>query len=191
MAPIFPLATTLLDTERNGVLTSFRPFFQARESKVTTALNDTGTTGGPPARGGARTDLRQAEARGKDIREKPIHMAQAADLTGGYATPTAPTPTVAAPVCDDFSVRIIRSATEHGATGRERRGQWVGRLRRISAGKLHAWGLSPLVDDATLLISEVVTNALQHNLDGEIEFRLVITLQGLLIMVNDGTHHRP
>jgi anti-sigma regulatory factor (Ser/Thr protein kinase) len=98
---------------------------------------------------------------------------------------------VAAPVCDDFSVRIIRSATEHGATGRERRGQWVGRLRRISAGKLHAWGLSPLVDDATLLISEVVTNALQHNLDGEIEFRLVITLQGLLIMVNDGTHHRP
>ncbi|MBD0735755.1 hypothetical protein BGM09_21895 [Streptomyces sp. CBMA29] len=70
-------------------------------------------------------------------------------------------------------------------------GQWVGRLRRISAAKLRAWGLDPLIDDVQLLVSELVTNALRYGEDGEIAFRLVITLQGVLIAVNDGSGRRP
>lgn len=110
---------------------------------------------------------------------------------GTDATPTAPVPVVTEPICDEFSLRISSAAATGGALERDPDGQWVGRLRRISAAKLRLWGLAPLMDDAKLLISELVTNALRYGEGGEIEFRLVITRQGLLIAVNDGSAHRP
>lgn len=107
------------------------------------------------------------------------------------STPTADIPTVSARICDDFTVRISSGAADGGALERDPDGQWVGRLRRISTSKLRSWGLVALMDDAKLLVSELVTNALRYGEGGEIEFRLIITLQGLLLAVNDGSAHRP
>ncbi|WP_329177286.1 ATP-binding protein [Streptomyces sp. NBC_01477] len=106
-------------------------------------------------------------------------------------TPTAPVPTPSEPICDEFAVRVSSTAATGGALERDLDGRWVGRLRRISVAKLRAWGLAALMDDVQLLVSELVTNALRYGEDGEITFRLVITLQGVLIAVNDGSSRRP
>lgn len=107
------------------------------------------------------------------------------------ATPTAPVPAPSEPICDEFAVRVSGAVATGGTRGRDLDGRWVGRLRRISAAKLLAWGLVPLMDEVQLLVSELVTNALRYGEDGEITFRLVITLQGVLIAVNDGSSRRP
>jgi anti-sigma regulatory factor (Ser/Thr protein kinase) len=117
-------------------------------------------------------------------------MSRAAHIASTISTPIAPAPEMTGPVRDDFTVRISQRVAVNGTLERDPEGQWIGRLRRISAAKLRLWGLAALMDDAKLLISELVTNALQHS-DGEIEFRLVVTLRGLLISVNDGSAHRP
>lgn len=116
-------------------------------------------------------------------------MTRAAQSLEG--TPAALIPDVAEPICDEFAVRISSGAVTSSGLQRDSDGQWVGRLRSISAAKLRAWGLAPLVDDAKLLLSELLTNALRYGEGGEIGFRLVITLQGLLIAVNDGSAVRP
>lgn len=95
------------------------------------------------------------------------------------------------PVCDELSLRISGGTTANGALEQDAAGQWVGRLRRISAAKLRCWGLASVLEDATLLVSELVTNALRYGEGNEIEFRLVITLRGLMIAVNDGSPHSP
>ncbi|SEP02610.1 ATP-binding protein [Actinacidiphila rubida] len=115
------------------------------------------------------------------------HAAQSVECT----TPTAPIPNQVDPVCDEFTVRISAGAASNGPLEGDAAGQWVGRLRRISMAKLRVWGLSPILDDAKLLVSELVTNALRYGDGEEIEFRLVITLQGLMIAVNDNSPHRP
>jgi anti-sigma regulatory factor (Ser/Thr protein kinase) len=107
------------------------------------------------------------------------------------ATPTAPVPAPPEPICDEFAVRVSGAIATGGTLERDLDGRWVGRLRRISAAKLRAWGLAPLMDDVQLLVSELVTNALRYGEDGEIAFRLVITLQEVLITVNDGSSRRP
>jgi anti-sigma regulatory factor (Ser/Thr protein kinase) len=118
-------------------------------------------------------------------------MTQVAHSTGDLTTPTAPVPVVTEPICDEFAVQISSDAATDSALERDRGGLWVGRLRRISAAKLHAWGLAPLMDDVQLLVSELVTNALRYGEDSQIAFRLVITLHGVLIAVNDGSRRRP
>ncbi|MFI5759119.1 ATP-binding protein [Streptomyces sp. NPDC051569] len=118
-------------------------------------------------------------------------MTRVAHSTGDLATPTAPVPSMTEPICDEFAVRISSGASTGSALERDHGGLWVGRLRRISAAKLRAWGLTPLMDDTQLLVSELVTNALRYGQGGEIEFRLVITLQGMLLAVNDGSESRP
>lgn len=112
-------------------------------------------------------------------------------LDGQLATPIASVPNPTAPICDEFTVRISSDAGTSGNLERDSQGQWVGRLRRISAAKLRLWGLESLMDDAKLLLSELVTNALRYGEGRPIEFRLVITRQGLLIAVNDGSPSRP
>lgn len=118
-------------------------------------------------------------------------MTRIAQSASDLTTPTAPVPVVAESICDEFAVRISGGAATSSALERDRGGQWVGRLRRISAAKLRAWGLDPLMDDAQLLVSELVTNALRYGRGAEIEFRLVITIQGMLLAVNDGSDSRP
>lgn len=107
-------------------------------------------------------------------------------------TPTASAPVPADPevVLDDLTLRIV-SAAEEGTLERDPAGKWVGVLRRISRVKLRAWGLESITDEAELLVSELATNALRYGEGGQIEFRLVVTLQLVLIAVNDGSPHRP
>jgi serine/threonine-protein kinase RsbW len=38
----------------------------------------------------------------------------------------------------------------------------VGQMRRITAAHLHHWNLTVLTDNATLAVSELVTNAVRH-----------------------------
>ncbi|MEE4543500.1 ATP-binding protein [Streptomyces sp. V4-01] len=110
---------------------------------------------------------------------------------GVGATLVAPVPALTDSICDELAVRISIGAGTGSAVEGGLDGQWVGRLRHIGAAKLRLWGLAALVDDAQLLISELVTNALRYGKGGEVEFRLVITLRGLLIAVDDGSAHRP
>lgn len=118
-------------------------------------------------------------------------MTRVVQSTSDHTTPTAPVPVVTEPVCDEFAVRVSSGAATGSGLERDPGGLWVGRLRRISAAKLRAWGLAPLMDDAQLLVSELVTNALRYGQGGEVEFRLVITIRGMLLAVNNGSESRP
>jgi anti-sigma regulatory factor (Ser/Thr protein kinase) len=118
-------------------------------------------------------------------------MTRVAHSASNLTTPTAPIPAVTDPICEKFTARISSGAATSSGLERDPDGEWVGRLRRIGAAKLCLCGLAPLVDDAQLLISELLTNALRYGEGGEIEFRLAITSRGLLVAVNDGSAHRP
>ena len=149
---------------------------------MTNAPNDTGTTADSLTRGRFREMVTEGFG---------VLSTQAAHSTATAATPTASIPDLSEPVCDDFAVRISSDAAADGALERDPGGQWVGWLRRISTAKLRICGLAVLMDDAKLLVSELVTNALRYGEGEEIEFRLIITLHELLIAVNDGSAHRP
>ncbi|KUN89708.1 PAS sensor protein [Streptomyces bungoensis] len=60
----------------------------------------------------------------------------------------------------------------------------VGRARRLVRDRLLEWGLPQAVETARLLVSEVVTNAVQHGTGGRIGLRLVRT-DALLFEVTD------
>ncbi|MFI0453085.1 SpoIIE family protein phosphatase [Actinomadura sp. 6N118] len=63
------------------------------------------------------------------------------------------------------------------------------RARGLIRDQLERWGLGELADSATLLASELVTNAIRHA-DGRITLRLVRE-EGLVVEVFDGTDGRP
>ncbi|MBD0739076.1 hypothetical protein BGM09_06520 [Streptomyces sp. CBMA29] len=67
----------------------------------------------------------------------------------------------------------------------------VGQLRKIARAKLALWGLSALVEDAQLLISELVTNGFRYGTQREVGLRLVICLELLVLEVDDGSPERP
>ncbi|WP_411092762.1 ATP-binding protein [Streptomyces sp. 049-1] len=64
----------------------------------------------------------------------------------------------------------------------------VGTMRRIAAARVRYYGLEAMTDDVMLIVSELLTNALQHS--GTTEIRLVITVaDGALrvrVRVRDG-----
>lgn len=62
----------------------------------------------------------------------------------------------------------------------------VGATRRIAAARLRHCGLEPMTDDVTLIVSELLTNALLHS--GTTEISLTIALRDgcLQITVRDG-----
>ncbi|MFK0291183.1 SpoIIE family protein phosphatase [Streptomyces sp. NPDC090442] len=66
----------------------------------------------------------------------------------------------------------------------------AGRARRLVAGQLTAWGLPSAVETAQLLVSEVVTNAVQHAHTERVVLRLVHT-DALLCEVSDDDHALP
>jgi serine phosphatase RsbU (regulator of sigma subunit)/PAS domain-containing protein len=61
--------------------------------------------------------------------------------------------------------------------------------RRFTADILTAWGHRDLVDDACLLVDEVVTNAILHTV-GDVEVELRLT-DRLLVAVHDGSDRLP
>ncbi|MFI9376301.1 ATP-binding protein [Streptomyces parvulus] len=62
----------------------------------------------------------------------------------------------------------------------------VGAMRRIAAARLRYCGLEAMTDDVMLIVSELLTNALQHS--GTTEISLVITVAdgALWVRVRDG-----
>ncbi|MCZ4098286.1 ATP-binding protein [Streptomyces sp. H39-C1] len=107
------------------------------------------------------------------------------ELRAGCSAHAIPT------VLDDLALTIDRERL--GADGQVPRATavWVGRIRRIARAKLNVWGLSALVDDAQLLISELVTNGFRHGTERQITFRLVIGLDVLVLEVDDGSSALP
>lgn len=107
------------------------------------------------------------------------------DVLAGGPSPSAPK------VLDHLSLTVDRADLTHHGEVPGSTAIWVGRLRQIAAAKLSLWGLSALVDDARLLISELVTNGLKHGTASHIVFRLVIGVDAVVIEVDDGSPGRP
>ncbi|MGW7397272.1 ATP-binding protein [Streptomyces cyaneofuscatus] len=61
----------------------------------------------------------------------------------------------------------------------------IAQLRRITSVLLVEWASSPMVQDVTVVVSELVTNAIEHG-RGAVGFRLSLTGEGLLLEVVDG-----
>jgi hypothetical protein len=95
-------------------------------------------------------------------------------------------------VCDDLGIRVTR-ADGYGRSDPENDGRWVGSLRRIVAGKLQTWGLrGEPVQDAQLIVSELLTNALRYgDRTADIGFRLIVTTTTITLAVNGGAVYRP
>jgi Histidine kinase-like ATPase domain len=55
----------------------------------------------------------------------------------------------------------------------------VGVMRRITAARLRHWGLEALVDGVTLIVSELVTNAIMHSRGIRVSFKMQVQ-DGLL-----------
>ncbi|WP_435131501.1 ATP-binding protein [Actinacidiphila sp. bgisy144] len=94
-------------------------------------------------------------------------------------------------VVDELSVSIKCSGKKRSCDNGPSFAEWVGRLRRVGAYRLSSCGLSFLVDDAQLLISELVTNGFEHGSGHRIVFRLVVTTDVVVIEVDDGSPNRP
>lgn len=107
--------------------------------------------------------------------------------TGAGGIPDLLVPTVV----DDWSLVVEHWAAHQGHDVLASTAVWVGHLRRIGAQKLSACGLSSLVDDAQVLISELLTNGFRHGAGHQVVFRLVITTDMVVIEVDDGSPGRP
>ncbi|MFD7712122.1 ATP-binding protein [Streptomyces sp. NPDC059786] len=62
----------------------------------------------------------------------------------------------------------------------------IGIVRRIAAARLEHCGLEALTDEVTLIVSELMTNALLHSGTTEINLRIAVRNGDLLIAVTDG-----
>jgi anti-sigma regulatory factor (Ser/Thr protein kinase) len=69
--------------------------------------------------------------------------------------------------------------------------QQVSAMRRLAKARLDYCGLSLLIDDVELLVSELVTNAIQHSRGTEITMTLRLDRGVLRLDVTDRTHRRP
>lgn len=61
----------------------------------------------------------------------------------------------------------------------------AGRARRFVARTLHDWSLDGITDEAVLLTSEVVTNAVLHAGSRTIHLRLLLLADGVRVEVDD------
>ncbi|MFF9221852.1 ATP-binding protein [Streptomyces viridosporus] len=63
--------------------------------------------------------------------------------------------------------------------------------RRLAAARLRYCGLEPLIDDATLIVSELVTNAIQHGDGAQVTFTMTVRGGLLHLAVHDETPGQP
>ncbi len=92
---------------------------------------------------------------------------------------------------DDLFLSLRRDSRITGRPMTDRERMWVGSVRRTSLAILHRWYLDDLAEDAGLLISELVTNALRYGEGEIIEFRFERTSGTVLIKVDDGSPGQP
>ncbi|MCC4322333.1 ATP-binding protein [Streptomyces malaysiensis] len=83
----------------------------------------------------------------------------------------------------DYPDRFVMSCT--------RSPERVAQIRRISAAHLRLWGLGDCIETATLVISELVTNAVRYGERDEISFSLSHLKGEVRMDVGDGTSGRP
>jgi len=82
-------------------------------------------------------------------------------------------------------------ATAQIALGVESSPREVGRVRKTMAKALGAWGVTGLADDVLLVVSELVTNAVQHALGSEIAFVATCGDGHVLIEASDASTAAP
>ncbi|MEU3500467.1 ATP-binding protein [Streptomyces hundungensis] len=88
---------------------------------------------------------------------------------------------------DHLTLNLRRAPRTEGQPVPTHESRWIGHLRRIGAAKLRLWGLPWLVDDAQVVISELVTNALLHGTGDQIAFRLLLVGDFCVLEVGDGS----
>ncbi|MFG2882396.1 ATP-binding protein [Streptomyces sp. NPDC048297] len=87
----------------------------------------------------------------------------------------------------DLMDERIQVAPRRGdAPPRETDAWRIGAIRRIAAAKLRFGGCEALIDEAMLIVSELLTNALLHSGTQEIRLRLALQGESLRITVDDG-----
>lgn len=62
----------------------------------------------------------------------------------------------------------------------------IGWMRRITAARLRYCGLEPMMSDVTLIVTELLTNALLHSGTAEIGLQITVDARTLHISVRDG-----
>ncbi|MQS39437.1 ATP-binding protein, partial [Streptomyces katsurahamanus] len=67
----------------------------------------------------------------------------------------------------------------------------VAQMRRIGRAALRKWGFHRAVDDAELIISELVTNAIENGSGCSVGFSISYSGATVRIEVADGSHSRP
>lgn len=67
----------------------------------------------------------------------------------------------------------------------------VAAMRRLTRTYLNWCGLPELVDDATLIVSELVTNAIQHGNGAQVTFTMTVCGNVLRLVVHNETPGRP
>jgi anti-sigma regulatory factor (Ser/Thr protein kinase) len=67
----------------------------------------------------------------------------------------------------------------------------AGRARRFVTAALQEWSLPGILDETTLLTSEVVTNALLHSASSSIRLRLVLLVDAVRVEVDDESVLQP
>jgi anti-sigma regulatory factor (Ser/Thr protein kinase) len=106
-------------------------------------------------------------------------------LSAGEGTGSRPTELVPA-----SKVSSRKRATRQVVISCVRAREQVRELRCASAAALRVWGLEPLVPDVTLLVSELVTNAVLHGHGDDLRFSLVLGDGEVRIEVEDGSPGR-
>lgn len=67
----------------------------------------------------------------------------------------------------------------------------VGHMRGIVAAQLRYLGLASLVKASTLMVSELVTNAIEHGAGGVVTLSLLVTRAEVRVLVRDGGSGHP
>ncbi|WP_406723443.1 ATP-binding protein [Streptomyces sp. GD-15H] len=90
-----------------------------------------------------------------------------------------------------MSVSFKVSPRQAGNGLAERDTRRVQMARRVTAARLRYCGLESLVDDATLIVSELVTNAIQHSGGARVTFTMTVRDGFLRIAVHDEMPGQP
>ncbi|WP_344603897.1 ATP-binding protein [Streptomyces glaucus] len=90
-----------------------------------------------------------------------------------------------------IEVSIERRPAPDAGSLSERDAVWPQRLRRIARAALTYWGRPDLIDNAELLLTELVTNALRHGHGRTIGLRMYLSGGRFRIEVQDASPDRP
>ncbi|MEU3945898.1 ATP-binding protein [Streptomyces sp. NPDC029526] len=92
---------------------------------------------------------------------------------------------------DQMSVCFEVSPSRNGSGIPENDARRVRMARQVTAARLRYCGLEALVDDATLIVSELVTNAIQHGEGAQVTLTVTVRDGFLRLAVHDETTGRP